>query len=369
VLKLIEKRRELIGLIEKITHDKGYFDVQDLVLETSLPRSTLQDWINRFVDEGCVEVLEERAGRRRAKYARRRTRSLPTTACKRIFTTAVEAGGGAVEIFHECRSEGCISFCEYMYARGNPRVRKNGLILRQRVTPGDRQTDSAASLCQKKVCVKDGIVYQTIRTFGGPAYSLTEMMEQADGVLDVAYSRKGDYIEGVIATEALRHVVIGIDDTDSADHGATFALTLSLLDLLSAIEGVYRISHNVGFLYPDAPGKTAGNAVSYIELGARPELVDPVIQTAIDYVRAQTGSDNTGMAVKIGLRSCPGLVRFMKKARTQIVTVEEALEAARKAKVMTYEITGPRGIIGAVASLGMVDCPAGTLIDVSKEIG
>lgn len=366
MLKLIEKRRELIGLIEKITHDRGYFDVQDLVLETGLPRSTLQDWINRFVDEGCVEVLEERAGRRRARYARRRTRSLPTTACKRIFTTADE---NTVEIFHECRSEGCISFCEYMYARGNPRVRKNGLILRQRVTPGDLPMDSAASLCQKKVCVKDGIVYQTIRTFGGPAYSLTEMMEQADGVLDVTYSRKGDYIEGVIATEALSHIVIGIDDTDSADHGATFALTLSLLDLLSAIEGVYRISHNVGFLYPEAPGKTAGNAVSYIELGAKPELVDSVIQTAIDYVRSQTGSNNTGMAVKIGLRQCPGLVRFMKKARTQIVTVDEALEAARKAKVATYEITGSRGIIGAVASLGMVDCPAGTLMDVSKEIG
>lgn len=366
MLKLIEKRRELITLIEKITHEKGYFDVQDLVLDTGLPRSTLQDWINRFVDEGCVEVLEERAGRRRARYARRRTRSLPTTACKRIFTTADE---NAVEIFHECRSEGCISFCEYMYALGNPRVRKNGLILRQKLTPGDLRMDKAASLCLKKVCVKDDLVYQTIRTFGGPAYSLTEMMEQADGVLEVRYSPKGAYTEGVVATEALKHVVIAVDDTDSVDHGATFALTLSLLDLLSAIEGVQRISHNVGFLYPEAPGKTAGNSVSYIELGAKPELVEAIVQTAIEYVKSQTGSDHTGMAVKIGLRNCPALVSFSRKARTRIVTVEEALEAAKKSKVRTYEITGQRGIIGAVAALGMVDCPSGTLMDVSKEIG
>jgi DNA-binding IclR family transcriptional regulator len=103
MLKLLEKRRELIDIIEEITSDKGYFDVQDLVSRTGLPRSTLQDWINRFVDEGCVEVLEERAGRRRARYARRRTRSLPTSACKRIFTTA---DGETAEIFHECRSEG-----------------------------------------------------------------------------------------------------------------------------------------------------------------------------------------------------------------------------------------------------------------------
>ncbi|WP_048197990.1 hypothetical protein [Methanocella arvoryzae] len=371
MLKLIEKRRELISLIEKITHDKGYFDVQDLVEDTGLPRSTLQDWINRFVDEGCVEVLEERAGRRRARYARRRTRNLPTTACKRIFTTADETAGtaGAVEIFHECRSEGCISFCEYMYALGNPRVRKNGLILRQKLVPGDLRMDDAASLCLKKVCVKDGLVYQTIRTFGGPAYSLTEMMEQADGVLDVRYSQKGAYTEGVVATEALKHIVIAVDDTDSATHGATFALTLSLLDQLSAIEGVHRISHNVGFLYPDAPGKTAGNSVSYIELGAKAELVESIIQTAIEYVKSQTGSEHTGMAVKVGLRNCPELMRFTRKARTQIVTVEEALEAAEKSKVRTYEITGRKGLIGAVAALGMVDCPPETLMDVKKEIG
>ncbi len=367
MLKLLEKRRELINLIEEITRDKGYFDVQDLVGRTGLPRSTLQDWINRFVDEGCVEVLEERAGRRRARYARRRTRSLPTSACKRIFTTA---DGDAAEIFHECRSEGCISFCEYMYARGNPHVRKNGLILRQRVKVGSAlQCGDKASLCLEKVEARDGLIYQHIRTFGGPAYSLTEMMEQADGVLEIKYAAQDSYVKGVIATEALTHVVIGVDDTDTPEHGATFALTLSLLDLLASIEGVYRISHNVGFLYPGVPGITAGNAVSYVELGVKPELAAAIVETAADYVRAETKSRQTGMAVKTGLRRCPELVRFTRRARTGIVSVEEALAAAEKSRVATYEVTGRRGIIGAVAALGMVDCPEGTLMDVRKEIG
>jgi hypothetical protein len=367
MLKVLEKRRELIDIIEEITGEKGCFDVQDLVSRTGLPRSTLQDWINRFVDEGCVEVLEERAGRRRATYARRRTRSLPTSACKRIFTTA---DGELAEIFHECRSEGCISFCEYMYARGNPKVRKSGLILRQLVKLGDMlQCPQGASLCLEKVEEKDGVIYQHIRTFGGPAYSLTEMMEQADGVLDIRCGSKGNYVKGVIATEALTHLTIAVDDTDTPEHGATFALTLSLLDQLSAIEGVHRISHNVGFLYPGVPDITAGNAVSYIELGARPELADAIIDTALETVRTHTHSDNTGMAVKTGLRRCPELVRFTRQARTGIVTLEEALAAAKKSKVRTFEVTGRRGIIGAVAALGMIDCPEGTLMDVRKEIG
>jgi tRNA(Ile2) C34 agmatinyltransferase TiaS len=75
------------------------------------------------------------------------------------------------------------------------------------------------------------------------------------------------------------------------------------------------------------------------------------------------------MAVKAGLRRCPELVRFTRQARTGLVTVGDALAVAKKSKVRTFEVTGQRGIIGAVAALGMIDCPEGTLMDVRKEIG
>jgi len=365
MLKSLEKRKELLGLIENMSHDKGFFDVYDLSDATGMPRSTIQDWVNRFVDDGCISVLEERSGRRRAKYAMRRVRSLPASACKRIFTTV---DGDMVEIFHECRSEGCIAFCEYMYHIGNSRVRKNGLILRQKVRAGPVVHVANESLDLEKVTVSNGLVYQHIRTFGGPAYSLTEMMESADGVLDIKYSKKGDYVEGIVVTEALTHMAIAVDDTDDAASGATFALTLSLLDLLASIEGVHRISHNVGFLYPDVPVKTAGNAVSYIELAVKKELIESVIQNAADYLKAQTHSDNTGMAVKLGLKNCPELLNFARKARNGIVTIDEALAAAKKSRVRTYEITGQRGLIGAIASLGMIECPPEKLMDVRTAI-
>lgn len=365
MLKSLEKRKELLGLIEKIARDKGCFDVYDLSETTGMPRSTIQDWVNRFVDDGCISVLEECAGRKRAKYAMRRIRNLPTSACKKIFTTV---DGDTVEIFHECRSEGCIAFCEYMYAMGNPRVRKNGLILRQKVKAGPVALAPNVSLDLEKVIVSNGLVYQHIRTFGGPAYSLTEMMESADGVLDIKYSKKGNYVEGIVVTEALTHMAIGVDDTDDAESGATFALTLSLLDLLSSIEGVRRISHNVGFLYPDVPDKTAGNAVSYIEMAVKNELVESLTQRAIEYLRSQTRSKDTGMAIKLGLKTCPELLDFARRARDGIVTVEEALAAAKRSRVRTYEVTGKRGLIGAIASLGMMECPPEKLMDVTEAI-
>jgi hypothetical protein len=365
MLKSLEKRKELLGIIEKLSREKGYFDIYDLSVATGMPRSTIQDWIHRFVDDGCVAVLEECAGRKRAKYALKRIRSLPASACRRIFTTV---DGDMVEIFHECRSEGCIAFCEYMYAMGNPHVRKNGLILRQKVRAGPVAYGRDEALYLEKVVVSNGLVYQHIRTFGGPAYSLTEMMESADGVLDIMYNRSGSYVEGVVVTEALTQMAIAVDDTDDAGSGATFALTLSLLDLLSSIEGVRRISHNVGFLYPGVPGKTAGNAVSYIELAAKKELVESLVQRAVDYLKGQTLSKSTGMAVKLGLKPCPELVAFASRARSGIVTAEEAQAVARRSRVRTFRIGGESGIIGAVAALGMLDCPPESLMDVSRAI-
>jgi tRNA(Ile2) C34 agmatinyltransferase TiaS len=74
------------------------------------------------------------------------------------------------------------------------------------------------------------------------------------------------------------------------------------------------------------------------------------------------------MAIKIGLRSCPALVDFAEKARNGIVTEDEALAIAKKSRIRTYEITGKRGIIGAVASLGMMECPPEKLMDVSQDL-
>jgi tRNA(Ile2) C34 agmatinyltransferase TiaS len=108
--------------------------------------------------------------------------------------------------------------------------------------------------------------------------------------------------------------------------------------------------------------------MSYVELAVKRELVETLIQQAIEYLRSETKSKETGMAVKLGLRTCPELRGFARRARDGIVTVEEALAAAKKSRVRTYEITGQRGLIGAVASLGMMECPPEKLMDVNQSL-
>ena len=120
------------------------------------------------------------------------------------------------------------------------------------------------------------MVVQEIRCIGGPAYSLTDMMSGAKGVTRVKVRKKGGVVEGEVYTRALTHVIIGIDDTDSPEGGATFALALALLQHIAGMEGLIPIGHHVAMLYPALPGKTAGNSCSFIDVAAEPGVIDQI---------------------------------------------------------------------------------------------
>ncbi|MDY6966260.1 MAG: hypothetical protein SVM80_09900 [Halobacteriota archaeon] len=369
--KVLEKRRSCLELTSKLTRDKGYFTIQEVVDAIGIPRSTAQDWINRLKSEGCIELVEEGSGRRPARYIRT-MRRLPTSACNRIFTTV---DGDTVEIIHECRSEGGAAFCEYEHGRSGGAVidvKRDGVILRERAIACKREVEVGrypkASVGITEVRIEGELVAQRLKCFGGPAYSLTEMMQSAHGVLDVRIKRPDDYIEGEILTEAMEHVIIGVDDTDREGEGATFALTLSLLDKLSSLAYVERIGHKVGFLNPKIQQKTAGNAASIIELGVKSEKLDAVLKTAVTYLEKETLSERTGMAIRVGFKPIPELTRFASKAREGEVTVDEALKVARLSGVDVIEVTGRLGIIGAVAALGLSNFGPDVLMDPHKVL-
>lgn len=345
--------------------------MKDFAGEVKLPRSTLQDWINRFLEEKCIAKIENGKGRNPAKFARI-VKLLPTSACKRIFTTV---DGDNVEIFHECRSTGCIAFCNFAYTCAGGVITKasrDGLLLRCKSKQGFSGIAIGnfprSSVGIEQVKVEDGNVIQRIKCFGGPAFSLTEMMKDAKGVLDLRVLKKGEFYEGEIVTKALVHLTIAIDDTDTEEEGATFAVALSLLDRLDALDYVEAIGHKVGFLNPKIRYKTAGNAVSFIELGVHPDKVQAAIKNAIAYVGRETHSDRTAMAVKFGLEVDNRLKRFANEARIRHVTVEEARRVAKVCKIEVIEISGELGVVGAVAALGMVDCKPEVLLDPRKKL-
>jgi hypothetical protein len=364
---VIKRRREFLHLMRAYTLDKGSFTVTDIQNGAGVPRSTAQDWVNRLVDEGCVVQREKKQGRSPSRYAA--LSALPQSTCRKIFTTV---DGDQVQIFHECLSGACAAFCGHHHALADGvvmQVWRDGTLLRECARIG--HTDVGIGLYPSPAVGVVGVeregdyIVQHIRCIGGPAYSLTDMMAHADGVCDVVLKREGDVVEGAVRTRALSHLIIGIDDTDSREGGATFALALALLQYLGATKGVIPIEHHVAMLNPEVPWKTAGNSCSCIELAVTPESCDKVVQRSVMFVGDEALSGEWGIAVKQGFRIDPLLRSYGKRVRDEIVSSESAQETARKHEITLH---GGRGVIGALAAIALSGLPNEILLNPERKI-
>lgn len=341
--------------MRKLTLRKGSFTVDDLAQIAGIPRSTARDWIARLFDEGCLTVMKQPHGRAPSRYAA--TSAIPRTACRKIFT-AVD--GEIVEVVHECLSSACAAFCARHHATAHPAIKviREGTILREFVKMG--RYDINVGLWPEPAVAVTGIwqegdeIVQRIRSVGGPAYSLTGMMGRAEGVIRVDTVRHEHSTEGCIRTQALQHIIIGIDNTDSLEEGATFALAIALLDYLSELSGTFPIGHHIAMLWQDLPEKTAGNSCSAIELAVVPEKADLIRRAAVRFVGDESVSDSWGIAMKTGFIIPKSLHQFGMKARTSLVTCAEARQCARECDIYTY---GGAGIIGSLAAIGLAHEP------------
>jgi len=365
---VLEHRREYLRLMRQFTLDNGGFTVTDIQRAAGIPRSTAQDWINRLLHEGCVFQRDEKRGRSAARFAA--ISAMPSSTCRRIFTTV---DGDTVEIYHDCISGACAAFCGFHHglARGAlSSVHRDGTLLREcgRIGLHDVQVGllplPAVGVTGLER-VGDSIV-QHIRCIGGPAYSLTDMMTRAEGVMRVEPRHEGPVVEGKVWTRALTHVTIGIDDTDTKDGGATFALALALLDHLTKIRGVLPISHHVVMLNPDVSGKTAGNSASYIEVAIPPETFGSLVEKASRFVADESLSPAWGIAIRSGITIPESLREYGRQVREKVIDYQFALDTAGQFGIMLLGGNGGIGALGAVALAGL---PHDVLLDPSRKIG
>ena len=366
---VIEKRRELLELMRECTLKNGFFTVHDIEEQTNIARSTIQDWINRLSEENCILLKEEKRGRYPAKYISKST--MLQTACKRIFTTVDKNN---VAIFHECRSYGCASFCHHHHLLAGGCIlkaqREGNLLVEYACLDGKIKEpvkiglypDSAVGVLD--VLCDDGFIVQRIRCIGGPAYSLTDMMGIAQGVCDIQIDIKGKIVEGNVYTKSLTHMVIGVDDTDTKEGGATFALALGLLQYLGNLKGVIPISHRVVMLNPKLSDCTAGNSCSYIELAVLPENAEQIKEIAARFVEDESLSQNWGIAVKTGFIISKNLRNYGMQARNSVLTDESAKKTAADEDIF---IKGKRGIIGALAAVSFRGLENDTLLNFSAK--
>ncbi|WP_305065167.1 methanogenesis marker protein 11 [Methanococcoides sp.] len=208
---------------------------------------------------------------------------------------------------------------------------------------------SVAAAGIESVVVDGDEVSITYAGLGGGGVGATKCRAFAPGVLryDVGDSGGGKAAKGTIVVPRRQRVLIGIDDTDTKEEGATWSMTHNIATALNSNESVY-LSHSLVQLFP-VSAKTQNCVSTVLEFGcvseeAKKELLEDLKNALLKY----SVSDETGMVVLSSFEASH-MEEYSTMCRSGELTKDIAMEHARKNGVDIW-LDG-NGVIGALASL------------------
>ncbi|MGB2581224.1 MAG: hypothetical protein WBD03_01995 [Thermoplasmata archaeon] len=284
---------------------------------------------------------------------------------KRLVTLVDERVGRA-RIVEECCAQGPVEWdaVNRLRARGViDHVEVQGTTLTMDAHLGEGQvrfgpaSKDTGGQALKSVVVKGDKVETTWLGLAGASVGVGACLPQAEGVEKVEFLSDEDVggsrvVELRLTTPLHRRLVIGLDDTDTKEKGATWVLGLKLgREMPHAV----LLSHKIVQLNPDAPQKTTNCSSTAISFAVRPDDIGKAVDWAKEFVSENTYSSETAMATFVGIEVPRTLVRFGAEAKGTILSIHDAEHAAAEVGLKLIEVTGRRGLIGAVAAIGCVD--------------
>ena len=155
-----------------------------------------------------------------------------------------------------------------------------------------------------------------------------------------------------VVTPKLQKVVIGIDDTDTKEKGATWTLAHNVGAELSK-RGFEYINHVIVQLYPHNPNKTQNCVAIALVFAVKPGERDKLIEEARELFKESTLSQKTSMAILDGIKIPEKLREYSMATKQSMMSLEEAEKTAKELRIELIEVTGSHGKIGALAALGL----------------
>ncbi|OPY25188.1 MAG: tRNA(Ile2) 2-agmatinylcytidine synthetase TiaS [Methanobacterium sp. PtaU1.Bin242] len=157
-----------------------------------------------------------------------------------------------------------------------------------------------------------------------------------------------------VITPVLEKVILGIDDTDTKNEGATWTLANNVGTELSKL-GFEYLDHITVQLYPHNPNKTQNCVAIALVFAVKPGEKDKLVEKACELLKNHTLSDKTAIAVLEGIKVPRKLREYAEAAKKSMITLKEAKKLAKEVGVRLVEVTGAQGEIGALAALGLYD--------------
>ena len=155
-----------------------------------------------------------------------------------------------------------------------------------------------------------------------------------------------------IITPKMVRVIIGIDDTDTKEKGASWVVSLKLG--MECPIGRF-LEHKIIQLNPKVPNKTTNCCSTAVSFAVKEEEIPALVEYAVDFVRKQSYSEDAVITVFQGLEVPEKLRDYGWSCKSVLYTTEDAIKVAEETGVQIISVTGLKGVIGAVAAIGCFD--------------
>ena len=173
--------------------------------------------------------------------------------------------------------------------------------------------------------------------------------------------------KATVVTPKLEKVVIGVDDTDTKDAGATWTMAHNLGVEIAGM-GFEYLDHIIVQLYPHNPHKTQNCVSIALTFAVESERKQDLIDNVIKILERDTLSDKTAIAILEGLDIPPKLREYAIATKSGMMDVETAENTAEELNIPLIAVTGEQGKVGALAALGLYDDVEEAVKAYEKEI-
>jgi methanogenesis imperfect marker protein 11 len=285
-----------------------------------------------------------------------------TTSYLKIDAIADE-NGDYIDLIEESPTQGGSAWIVYQLYKTSPlviRAKREGTKNIFRLKVGEHPVELKPGLYGagiEGVKIEDDKIKITYRGIGGSSVGIAAR-KTAKGVIRAeldGHIGGGGTIRAEMVLPRKERIVIGVDDTDNREQGATWSLIHNIAREAEATGLGSYLSHSITQLYPETPYKTQNCASSSVEFATEnsEELVEYFMRKLMEY----TLSENTGMAVFRGFDISHKIKEYGYLAKKNLITLEETKAYMAGEKVKLHPITGERGLIGASAALAFYDNP------------
>lgn len=285
--------------------------------------------------------------------------------CKGIYTLVDEKNGVAT-IIEECMAKGPVEWDAANRKRAGGAltgVRVEGTTLIMDAIIGEREVSFGPASKDvggqglRSLRIDGERVITTWVGLAGASVGIGACMPQGPGTIEAVYPDDvkiggAHRVEVSVVTPRLVRVIYAVDDTDTKEKGASWVL---MLKLAREMKMGHYLEHKIVQLNPNVPEKTTNCVAVGVSFAVPEKDVPALTEQVIRYIRDNTYSENTTLAVFQGLRIPEEVIEYGRRAKREILKVEDARKVAERNGVRLIEVTGKRGTIGAVAGIGCFD--------------